>query len=101
MEPQGDHFVAEGIPLTEFRDSDLVNPYPYQLADSDRREAGHGTELARTTVVAPVSTEMNCDDCHYDGGVEDIATGRVETNILTLHDEENVDEYPARPRQGR
>ena len=50
--------------------------------------------MASNTVVAPVSTEMHCDNCHSDGGVEDIATGKVETNILTLHDQENADEYP-------
>ena len=37
---------------------------------------------------------MNCDDCHYDGGIDDIATGRVETNILTLHDKEKLGDYP-------
>lgn len=94
MEAKGDHFVAEGIPLTEFRDSDLGRPYPYQLAEVTVSAEGSAQELARITVVAPVSTEMNCDDCHYDGGVEKIATGRVETNILTLHDEENEDDYP-------
>jgi hypothetical protein len=94
MDPHGDHFVAEGIPLTEFRDSDLNNPYPYQLAQVVVTEKASGKELTRATVVAPVSTEMNCDDCHYDGGVEGIATGRIETNILTLHDEENEEEYP-------
>ena len=95
MDLHGDHYVAEGIPLTEFRDSDVSNPYPYQLAQVVVRDSTSGAELARSTVVAPVSTEMHCDDCHYDGGVEDIATGRVETNILTLHDEENADEYPS------
>ncbi len=94
MDVKGDHFVAEGIPLTEFRDSDLAQAYPYQLAEVRVLEEGSGHELARVTAVAPVSTEMHCDDCHFDGGVEDIATGRVETNILTLHDEENEDEYP-------
>ncbi len=94
MAQEGDHFLAEGIPLTEFRDSSLVDPYPYQLAQLIATEISTGKEIARATVVAPVSTEMNCDDCHYDGGVEEIATGRVETNILTLHDEENMDEYP-------
>ena len=94
MDPRGDHYVAEGIPLTEFRDSDLVNPYPYQLAEVVVRNSTSGEELARATVVAPVSTEMHCDYCHSDGGVEDIATGRVETNILTLHDQENASEYP-------
>ncbi len=94
MDQHDQHFTAEGIPLTEFRDSDLVNRYPYQLAEIIVYEEPGGKELARSTVVAPVSTEMNCDDCHYDGGVEDISTGRIETNILTLHDEENMDEYP-------
>jgi hypothetical protein len=37
---------------------------------------------------------MNCDDCHFDGGVEEIATGRVETNILTLHDRSSMEKYP-------
>ena len=94
MDAHGDHFTAEGIPLTEFRDSDPTNPYPYQLAEVIAYETATNKELARATVVAPVSTEMNCDDCHYDGGVEDIATGGVETNILTLHDKENQEKYP-------
>lgn len=88
MDASADHFVAEGIPLTEFRDSDPLNPYPYQLATIVVRDDASGAELARTVTVAPVSTEMKCDNCHFDGGIEDIATGRVETNILTLHDEE-------------
>ena len=95
MDPQNDHFLAEGIPLTEFSDNDPVNRYPYQLAVIKAQATDSGRELARLTVVAPVSTEMRCDNCHYDNGVEEIATGRVETNILTLHDEENSEEYPA------
>jgi len=94
MDAQGDHYVAEGIPLTEFRDSDPTNRYPYQLAQIVVKETASGAELARLTIVAPVSTEMHCDYCHYDGGIEGIATGRIETNILTLHDSENMDEYP-------
>lgn len=94
MDLHGDHFVAEGIPLTEFRDSDLTTPYPYQLATITVSDATSGLELARAVVVAPVSTEMHCDYCHYDGALEDIRTGRVETNILTLHDMENLGEYP-------
>jgi hypothetical protein len=97
MELHGDHFVAEGIPLTEFRDSATMTPYPYQLATVIARDASTGVELARSTVVAPVSTEMHCDYCHSDNGVAnpDIATGSVEQNILTLHDDEEMDEYPA------
>ncbi len=95
MDVDGDHFVAEGIPLTEFSDSAPTTPDPYQLATVIVRDTASGAELARSTVVAPVSTEMHCDNCHKDGGVDGIATGRVETNILTLHDQKFQSEYPA------
>ena len=95
MDAHDDHFAAEGIPLTEFSDSDPSTPYPYQLAELVARDSNTGQQLANLTVVAPVSTEMRCDNCHADGGVENISTGRTETNILTLHDQENQDEYPA------
>jgi hypothetical protein len=95
MDQRGDHFVAEGIPLTEYSDSAPTVRQPYQLAVLVATENGTGRELARLTVVAPVSTEMRCDTCHYDGGVEDIRTGRVDTNILALHDRENADKYPS------
>jgi hypothetical protein len=90
LDPHGDHFVAEGIPLTEFRDSAPSTPYPYQLATVIVRDAGTSQELARTVSVAPVSTEMHCEYCHDDHGPAepDIATGVVEQNILTLHDRE-------------
>ena len=90
-----DHFVAEGIPLTEFSDLAPTTAEPYQLAELVAKDAGTGQELASLTVVAPVSTEMHCDYCHSDGGVENISTGKVETNILTLHDRENAEEYPS------
>ncbi len=91
MDLHDDHFVAEGIPLTEFRDGAPSTPYPYQLATVIVRDASTNQELARTVTVAPVSTEMHCEYCHDDNGVadDDIATGVVEQNILTLHDEEN------------
>lgn len=95
MDVKEDHFSADGIPLTEFQDSAPTTAYPYQLAEIIASDLNTGQELASLTVVAPVSTEMRCDNCHFDGGVEDIATGRIETNILTLHDRENADEYPS------
>lgn len=95
MDRVGDHFVAEGIPLTEYQDSAPTTRYPYQLAKIVVRETATHAIVARQTTVAPVSTEMRCDSCHFDGGIEDIATGRVETNILTLHDQENSEEYPS------
>ena len=87
MHPAGDHFAAEGIPLTEYRDSDLDNPYPYQLAELVAKDRD-GKVLATTQTVAPVSTEMNCQNCHNDRGTANpgLATGVVKQNILTLHD---------------
>lgn len=90
-----DHFVAEGIPLTEFSDSAPSTAAPYQLAELVAKDSGTGQELANLTVVAPVSTEMHCDYCHFDGGIEGISTGKVETNILTFHDRESFEEYPS------
>lgn len=93
MDIHDDHFVAEGIPLTEYNDSDHTTRVPYQLAEIIVRNA-QGDELTRNQVVAPVSTEMHCEYCHFDGAF-DVSTGKIETNILTLHDNENLDEYPA------
>jgi hypothetical protein len=89
FDPAGNHYKADGIPLTEFQDTAPTTPYPYQLATVIVRDAQTKVELARSITVAPVSTEMHCDTCHFDGGVGGVATGRVETNILTFHDSEN------------
>jgi len=89
MDLDVDHFKVDGIPLTEFQDTAPTTPYPYQLATVIVRDAQTKVELARTITVSPVSTEMHCDTCHKDGGVGGIVTGRVETNILTYHDQEN------------
>ncbi len=94
MDLKGNLFSAEGIPLTEYDDNDWINRQPFQLAEIILMDNTSGVELSRNQVVAPVSTEMRCDNCHSDGAFG-ISTGKVETNILTLHDEENQEEYPA------
>lgn len=88
MKLAGDHFVATGIPLTEFSDNALSTSQPYQLATVVVKDAATGLTLARQNVVTPVSSEMRCDRCHADRASANpyIATGRVATNILTLHD---------------
>ncbi len=88
MDLQADHFIAEGIPVTEFSDSAPTVADPYQLATVIVTDATSGEELTRTRVVTPVSSEMRCDKCHSNKGTANptIATGRVATNILTLHD---------------
>lgn len=94
MDQVATHFVADGIPLTEFSDSAPTTADPYQVATVRVVDPATGAELARVNPVAPVSTELHCDNCHYDGGVGGISTGKVETNILTLHDLENWEDYP-------
>ncbi len=104
MDLAGDYFIAEGIPLTEYRDQDAVNkkPYPYQLARITVRGVS-STEpdpkvLASLDVVAPVSTEFNCANCHCDTCDATTKyplppTGNVKTNILALHDFLNTGKY--------
>lgn len=96
MDLSGSHFVAEGIPITEYRDSAPTVSYPYQLATVSVFDASSGALLAQTQPVVPVSSEMHCDNCHYDNGPgnEDVATGVVDQNILTKHDQENQNDYP-------
>ena len=98
MRADGDHFIAEGVPLTEYSDSAPNGANPYQIATIVVRDAATGQELARSSVVAPVSSEMRCDGCHADGAdaAPDIATGKWETNVLTLHDRLEGGKY-ARP----
>ncbi len=88
MTPQpGGFFKVEGIPLTPYLDSNPTQLYPYQIAHLTVKDAATGQVLAETRPVAPTSTEMNCQNCHSDGQRNGIATGNVETNILTLHDQ--------------
>ncbi len=88
MAVQGNHFKAEGVPITPYTDSQPTVRQPYQLTRMVAKRTATGEILAETTVVAPVSDEMNCVNCHHDGGVGGISTGNYRTNILTLHDEE-------------
>lgn len=99
----GNHFEAEGIPLTEYYDYDkkLQKPSPYQLAQITVRNAD-GDILTQTLAVAPVSSELQCINCHADDGDATTRypinqTGKVETNILALHDYLNRNNSLAQP----
>ena len=100
MDLSGDHFIAEGIPVTEFSDSAPTTAQPYQLATVVVKDSSTGAVLANQRVVTPVSSEMRCDKCHSDNGeaAPNQPTGKVETNILQLHDEEeNTNLMGSRP----
>jgi len=97
MEPalSGDHFIAEGIPLTEFVDSAPTTADPYQLAYLVVKDAATNKVLADTTIVAPVSSEMRCDTCHNE---ED--PNNYRRDILLIHDEENDTDLTAQADGG-
>ena len=88
MTAASDHFIADGVPLTPYTDSQPNLRQPYQLARLVARSDATGEVLAETTFVAPVSDEINCANCHHDGGVGGFNTGSWRRNILLYHDEE-------------
>jgi mono/diheme cytochrome c family protein len=80
-------YSAQAIPVVPYSDEGTFNPYP--LFTVEARETGTGKLLASTAVVAPVSTEMGCRNCHAGGWrIDGVAGLSDETaqNILAAHD---------------
>ncbi len=80
-------FIADRIPVVPYSDRKTFNPYP--LFTIEAVDQTSGKVLARTQVVAPVSTEWGCKNCH--GGKwrkKDVAGISDETaqDILAMHD---------------
>ncbi|MBW2094580.1 MAG: cytochrome C [Deltaproteobacteria bacterium] len=95
-------FIAEGIPVAPYKDDGSYNPYPvFTVAAKDPET---GKVLATTRVVAPVSTEMGCRNCHEGGwrmkGVAGI-DATTSTNILAVHDHLEGTSLLKQARQGR
>jgi hypothetical protein len=82
MDATGNHFVAEGVPVTEFSDSAPTTPDYFQLARMIVKDLS-GKTLAQSDVVAPVSSEMRCDVCH-----KSPSPTNFRLNILQKHDNE-------------
>ena len=68
-------FSADGIPITPFDDAGNYNPYP--LFRVEAIDKSSGSTLSSLDVTVPVSTEMNCDNCHN--------TGNSAANLLTAN----------------
>jgi len=60
-------FTAQGIPMTSIDDTGRFNSYPLMRVQAV--DTGSGTVLATTDAVVPVSTEVDCRDCHALGEV--------------------------------
>ena len=87
-------YTAEGIPLTPIDDSGHVNRYPLMKLVARN---GSNQVLASTSIVLPISTEMDCSACHASnsspdaeppaGWVNDPDPERdYRLNVLLLHD---------------
>jgi hypothetical protein len=94
MDAVGNHFVAEGVPVTEFSDANPSPPDYYQMARMVAKDAS-GYSLAVTNVVAPISSEMRCDTCHNQP-----STTNFRMNILQKHDEEEQTTLAAQAQAG-
>lgn len=79
-----DHFVATGLPVTPYTDSNLVSEEPYQLGLLTAFDSNQNP-LVSTEVVVPISNEMTCSACHFPNAGE-----TVEHAILRLHDTEEL-----------
>lgn len=60
-------FTAQGIPQTSIDDAGRFNSYPLMRVQAV--EIGSGQVLATADTVVPVSTEVDCRDCHVQGEV--------------------------------
>jgi hypothetical protein len=77
MELAGDHFVAEGIPITPMYDDGTWDPY--QVAVITVKDS-LGNVLVKTKATVPTSDEMHCSKCHGADPFQD---------IMSKHDEEH------------
>lgn len=87
LHEDNNYFTAEAIPVAPYKDNNKFMPYPTFKVDAILEETNE--VIASTYVVAPVSSEMGCKNCH---GGEYRVDGRAgftkETaeNFLIAHD---------------
>jgi hypothetical protein len=94
-------FIAGGIPVVPYNDDGSYNPFP--ILNVEARDKSSGSLLVATKVVAPVSAEIGCRNCHGGGwrvmnsGLSDVTA----INILTLHDRRHGTELLALAESGK
>jgi hypothetical protein len=80
-------FYGQHLPLVPYRNDGSFNPYP--RFNLEARDADTGDLLAQTTLVAPVSTEMGCKNCHGNAREDQKRIGiddHTAQDILAVHD---------------
>ena len=80
-------FMADGIPVLPYTDGGEINPYPVFTIEA--RDVSSGRLLATTSVVAPVSTEIGCKNCHGGTWRKDGVMGIsavTASDVLARHD---------------
>ena len=95
-------FVADGIPVLPYADDGSVNPYPVFTIEA--RDTASGRLLATTKVVAPVSTEIGCKNCHGGTWRRDGVTGisaETASDVLARHDRRHRTDLLAQAEGGK
>lgn len=69
MQVKGDHFQADGIPVTPVDDDNVWDPY--QIAEITIKDE-NGNVVAQTKTTVPTSDEINCAKCHGENAFLDI-----------------------------
>ena len=101
--PDGEKtFVAEKLPISPYPATGGFQPYP--LLTIEARDTATKALLATTRVVAPVSTEMGCRNCHQGNWRVDGRAGlskETGNDILAAHDRLSNTKLVAQARNGK
>lgn len=101
-EKEGKGFIAAGVPVVPYNDNGSYNPYPTFAVTA--KDGKTGAVLASTRMVAPVSTEMGCRNCHEGPWRTESKSGvsdETAANFLDLHDRINGTQLLAGARKGQ
>ncbi|MDY6791866.1 MAG: cytochrome ubiquinol oxidase subunit I [Thermodesulfobacteriota bacterium] len=102
LDDENQVFVADGIPVVPYSADNRYNPYP--LFTIEAMDQNSGKRLARTRVVASVSTEMGCKNCHGGKWRMEGVTGisdETASDILAMHDKISKTELLKMAQQGK